>query len=55
MAKPRILIVADDASLRATLARWLLGAGYAMELAESARRAREVLASESVNGNRGSR
>jgi DNA-binding response OmpR family regulator len=49
MAKPRILIVADDASLRATLARWLLGAGYAVELAESARRAREVIASESVN------
>jgi two-component system torCAD operon response regulator TorR len=49
MAKPRILIVADDASLRATLARWLLGAGYAVELAESARRARDVIASESVN------
>jgi DNA-binding response OmpR family regulator len=49
MAKPRILIVADDASLRAMLARWLLGAGYAVELAESARRAREVIASESVN------
>ena len=45
--KPRILIVADDASFRATLARWLLGAGYAVELAESPRRAQEVIASES--------
>jgi hypothetical protein len=34
--KPRILIVADDAAFRATLARWLLSAGYAVELAESA-------------------
>jgi len=49
MAKSRILIVADDASLRATLARWLLGAGYAVELAESARRAYEVMANESLN------
>jgi DNA-binding response OmpR family regulator len=46
--KVRILIVAEDAALRATLARWLLAAGYAVELAESARRAREVIASESV-------
>lgn len=49
MAKPRVLIVTDDASMRATLARWLLGAGYAVELAESARRAREVIATESLN------
>ena len=49
MAKSRILIVADDASLRATLARWLLGAGYAVELAESARRAYEVIANEGLN------
>lgn len=31
------------------LARWLLGAGYAVELAESPRRAREVIAYESLN------
>lgn len=49
MAKPRILIVTDDASLRATLARWLLGAGYAVELAESPRRAREVMSNETLN------
>jgi two-component system torCAD operon response regulator TorR len=47
--KQRILIVADDAALRATLARWLLGAGYAVELSESAHRAREVVANETVN------
>ena len=46
--KPRILIVADDAASRATLARWLLSAGYAVELAESPRRAREVIANETV-------
>src|SRR3974390_935985 len=46
--KTRILIAADDASLRATLARELLKAGYAVELAESARHAHEVLAKESV-------
>jgi DNA-binding response OmpR family regulator len=46
--KPRILIVADDAAFRATLARWLLSAGYAVELAESVRRAREVTANEAV-------
>src|SRR5262249_2196976 len=46
--KARILIVAEDATLRATLARWLLAAGYAVELAESARRAREVIAGENV-------
>jgi len=49
MAKPRILIVTDDTALRATLARWLLGAGYAVELAESPRRAFEVIANESLN------
>jgi DNA-binding response OmpR family regulator len=48
MAKPRILILSEDAALRATLARWLLGAGYAVELAESPRRAREVIANESL-------
>lgn len=42
MVKQGILVVADDATLRATLARWLLQAGYAVELAESPRRAHEV-------------
>jgi DNA-binding response OmpR family regulator len=46
--KPRILIVAEDAAFRATLARWLLNSGYAVELAESARRAREVAANETI-------
>ncbi len=46
--KTRILVVADDASLRATLARGLLPAGYAIELAESARHARDVMTRESV-------
>ena len=45
--KPRILVVAADAGLRATLARWLMAAGYGVELAEGAKRAREVAASES--------
>jgi len=49
MAKSRILILSDDASQRATLARWLLGAGYAVELAESPRRASEVIAAETLN------
>ena len=31
MVKPGILVVADDAALRATLARWLLQGGYAVE------------------------
>ena len=43
MTKPRILVVAVDASLRASLARWLLTAGYAVELAEGAKRAREAI------------
>src|SRR5579862_5480973 len=46
--KPRILVLADDANLRATLARCLLAAGYAVELAESAKRARDVLAAERI-------
>jgi two-component system OmpR family response regulator len=49
MAKPRILIFTDGTSLRATLARWLLGAGYTVELAESPRRVSEVIADESFN------
>ncbi len=46
--KQRILIVAEDAAFRAQLARWLLSAGFAVELAESARRAREVTTTETV-------
>jgi two-component system OmpR family response regulator len=46
--KQRILIVAHDPSLRATLARWLMAAGYAVELAEGPKRAREVFTSEDV-------
>jgi two-component system OmpR family response regulator len=48
MTKQRILVVADDAELRATLARWLIAAGYAVELAESLKRAREVVASTGI-------
>jgi DNA-binding response OmpR family regulator len=48
MMKPKILVVADDAQLRATLARWLLRVGYAVELAESPRRADEVAASGDI-------
>lgn len=48
MIKQRILVVGDDAGLRATLARWLIGAGYSVELAESARHARRVLAHERI-------
>src|SRR5450631_3555689 len=48
MTKQRILVVADDAALRATLARWLIAAGYAVELAESLKRAREVVANAGI-------
>src|SRR5258708_5798536 len=48
MMKPRILVVADSAPLRATLSRWLLGAGYAVELAESPRHAREVVSKPGI-------
>jgi len=48
MMKSRILVAAGDAPLRATLARWLMAAGYAVELAESPKRAREVVANEAV-------
>jgi len=48
MMKKRILVVGDDAGLRATLARWLIAAGYAVELAESAKHARRVLANEKI-------
>ena len=46
--KSRILLVARDADLRGTLARWLLAAGYAVEIAEGARRASEAAATEAV-------
>jgi DNA-binding response OmpR family regulator len=46
--KPRILILAVDAGTRASLARWLMAAGYGVELAEGAKRAREVAATESL-------
>lgn len=48
MVKPGILVVADDASLRATVARWLIQAGYAVELAESPRRAQEVASNAAI-------
>ncbi len=44
----RILVVASDAQLRATLARWLMSAGYGVELAEGLRRARDVLTSGDI-------
>jgi DNA-binding NtrC family response regulator len=44
----RVLVVAQDVMLRSTLARWLMSAGYSVELAESDRRAREVLADHRV-------
>jgi len=47
--KHRILVVAEDAQVRATLARWLMAAGYAVDLAEGAKRAREVIANEDVD------
>jgi DNA-binding response OmpR family regulator len=48
MTKSHILVVAGDASLRAILARWLMAAGYLVELAESAKRAREVVESNGI-------
>jgi TolB-like protein/DNA-binding response OmpR family regulator/Tfp pilus assembly protein PilF len=42
--KGRILVIARDAALRATLARWLTPAGYTLELAESAKQARNLIA-----------
>jgi DNA-binding NtrC family response regulator len=40
----RVLVVAQDVTLRSTLARWLVAACYLVELAENDRRARQVLA-----------
>jgi two-component system, OmpR family, response regulator len=48
MMKKRILVVANDAGFRATLARWLIAAGYSVELAESTKHARRVLANERI-------
>jgi len=45
----RDLVVAQDGMLRSTLARWLMSAGYFVELAGNDRRAREVLASEQIS------
>jgi len=42
----RILVVAQDVTLRSTLARWLVAAGYFVELAEDDRRARQLLANQ---------
>jgi DNA-binding NtrC family response regulator len=47
--RDRILVVAQNVKLRSTLARWLMPAGYCVELAESNTRTREVLASEQVD------
>src|ERR1700730_17753217 len=44
----RLLIIASDVGLRKALARWLAPAGYAIELAEGAKKAREVLAAGEV-------
>jgi len=49
MVKHGILVVADDAAMRATLARWLMQAGYAVELAESPRRAHDVAAKAAIS------
>jgi two-component system OmpR family response regulator len=48
MVKPGILIIAADAALRATLARWLMQAGYSVELAGDPRRAREVASKATI-------
>jgi DNA-binding response OmpR family regulator/class 3 adenylate cyclase len=42
----RILVVARDVTLRSMLARWLVAAGYVVELAENDRRARQLLANQ---------
>src|SRR5262249_52310679 len=48
MMRPCVLVLARDATLRSTLARWLMPAGYSVELAENDRRAREILADRRV-------
>ena len=42
----RVLVLAQDVALRSTLARWLVAAGYLVELAENDRRARQLLANQ---------
>ena len=46
--RKRLLVVASDVSLRAAIARWLAPAGFAIELAEGAKKAREVLAAGDI-------
>ena len=46
--RPRIVVVADDAALRATLARWLMAGGYGVELAESLKHARQVTENSNI-------
>src|SRR5215470_12915544 len=46
LMRHRILVVAEDVTFRSTLARWLTPAGYFVELAETDKRAREVLANQ---------
>src|SRR5262245_17812898 len=48
MMRPCVLVLARDATLRSTLARWLMPAGYSVELAENDRRARQILADRRV-------
>ena len=46
--RQRIMVVAPEVFMRSTLARWLMSAGYSVELAEGERRAREVLANHRI-------
>src|SRR5215831_4246590 len=46
LMRHRILVVAQDVTLRSALARWLAAAGYLVELAENHRRARQLLATQ---------
>jgi DNA-binding response OmpR family regulator/TolB-like protein len=46
--RKRLVVVASDVSLRAAIARWLAHAGFAIELAEGAKKAREVLATGDI-------
>ena len=47
--KSRILVVAHEPEVRATLARWLMAAGHAVELAEGPKRAREVAGAQPLS------
>jgi DNA-binding response OmpR family regulator/class 3 adenylate cyclase/predicted ATPase len=44
-----VLVVAEDTTLRAKIARWLHPAGYAVELAASEKRAVELVASKQID------